>query len=128
MPRAAKLRFEAGYQPVTLGDYRFEEFFRDAIHLEEIDDDSVEMELHRLYNKYFESQGHKIGGYPFFTQTDPREWEETYQEHNILWLQIDTDDSLGIMWGDCGIANFFVRKEDLLNLNFSNVLYNWDCC
>jgi len=42
VPRAAKLRFEAGYQPVTLGDYRFEEFFRDAIHLEEIDDDSVE--------------------------------------------------------------------------------------
>ncbi|PDY46756.1 YwqG family protein [Bacillus pseudomycoides] len=128
VPRAAKLRFEAGYQPVTLGDYRFEEFFRDAIHLEEIDDDSVEMELHRLYNKYFESQGHKIGGYPFFTQTDPREWEETYQEHNILLLQIDTDDSLGIMWEDFGIANFFIRKEDLLNLNFSNVLYNWDCC
>lgn len=128
MPRAAKLRFEAGYQPVTLGDYRFEEFSRDAIHLEEIDDDSVEMEFHRLYNKHFENHGHKIGGYPFFTQTDPREWEETYQEHNILLLQIDTDDSLGIMRGDCGIANFFMRKEDLLNLKFSNVLYNWDCC
>lgn len=56
------------------------------------------MKFHRLYSKHFESRGQKIGGYPFYTQTDPREWEETYQEHNILLLQIDTDDSLEIIW------------------------------
>lgn len=50
-----------------------------------------------------------------------------YQQHNILLLQIDTDNSLNIMWGDSGVANFFIRKEDLLNLDFSNVIYNWDC-
>ena len=33
-------------------------------------------------------------------------------------MQIDTDDSLNIMWGDSGVANFFIRKEDLLNLDF----------
>lgn len=46
-----------------------------------------------------------------FTQTDPREWEEKYQQHDILLLQIDTDDSLNIMWGDSGVANFFIKKK-----------------
>ncbi|KEK23416.1 YwqG family protein [Bacillus gaemokensis] len=128
VPEAAKLSFEAGYQPVTIGDYRFGAFSKDRIDLEEVVDAEDEIELAELYEEQFEGQGHKIGGYPFFTQTDPREWGKIYREHNILLLQIDTDDSLGIMWGDCGVANFFIRKEDLINLDFSNVLYNWDCC
>ena len=32
------------------------------------------------------------------------------------------------MWGDSGVANFFIDKEDLENNNFNNILYNWDCC
>ncbi|WIL50036.1 YwqG family protein [Bacillus bombysepticus] len=59
--------------------------------------------------------------------SDNIDWEEKYQQHDILLLQIDTDDSLNIMWGDSGVANFFIRKEELLNLDFSNVIYNWDC-
>lgn len=45
----------------------------------------------------------------------------------MLLLQIDTDDALNIMWGDAGVANFFIREKDLINLDFSNVVYNWDC-
>ncbi|HDR7795841.1 TPA: DUF1963 domain-containing protein [Bacillus luti] len=128
IPEAAKLTFEVAFQPVTTGDYRFEKTFKDSIDLGKIIDDETEVELGELYEELFEGQGHKIGGYPFFTQTDPREYEEKYQQHDILLLQIDTDDSLNIMWGDSGVANFFIRKEDLINLDFSNVLYNWDCC
>ena len=32
-----------------------------------------------------------------------------------------------IMWGTMGVANFFIRKEDLEKENFEEVLYNWDC-
>ncbi|WIY63420.1 YwqG family protein [Bacillus arachidis] len=128
IPEAAKLSFEQTYQPVTIGDYRFESFFKDTVDLEDIVDKEEEIEFGELYEESFESLGHKIGGYPFFTQSDPREWDESYQKHNILLLQIDTDDSLGIMWGDCGVANFFINKEDLINLDSTNVLYNWDCC
>ncbi len=67
-------------------------------------------------------QGHKIGGYPTFTQSDPRSPDDDYQ---VLLLQIDTDQ--GIMWGDSGVANFFITLEDLNNKDFSKVLYNWDC-
>ena len=33
-----------------------------------------------------------------------------------------------IIWGDCGVANFFINQKDLENCDFSKVLYNWDCC
>ena len=68
--------------------------------------------------------GHWIGGYPFFTQTDPRTWGD-FDNYGILLLQIDSDDD--IMWGDCGVGNFFITREDLKNRDFSKVLYNWDC-
>ncbi|MBC6973380.1 DUF1963 domain-containing protein [Bacillus sp. Xin] len=128
IPQVAKLTFELAYQPITIEDYRFESLFQDTVDIEEIIDNEEGIEFGELYEESFRGQGHQIGGYPFFTQTDPRDWQESYQEHNILLLQIDTDDSLGIMWGDCGVANFFIRKEDLIKLDFTNVLYNWDCC
>jgi uncharacterized protein YwqG len=68
--------------------------------------------------------GHKAGGYAFFTQADPRDYNDTTAEY-ILLLQIDTDDH--IMWGDSGVANFFIHPKDLLQKDFSKVMYNWDC-
>ncbi|MBQ0038480.1 MAG: DUF1963 domain-containing protein [Clostridiales bacterium] len=82
----------------------------------------------------FSPFGHKMLGYPAFTQCDPR-WPEaevpegkkanTIEHYDTLLFQMD---SLGnVMWGDDGVANFFINSEDLKNLNFSDVLYNWDC-
>lgn len=70
--------------------------------------------------------GHKISGYPFFTQYDPRNTEDNY---DVLLLQIDSDRIEGryIDWGDAGVANFFISKENLDRRDFSDVLYNWDC-
>ncbi|MCF2638395.1 DUF1963 domain-containing protein [Fusobacterium varium] len=70
--------------------------------------------------------GHKIGGFPDFTQSDIRE----VGDYEILLLQIDSDrtEKNEIMWGDCGIANFFIREKDLKELNFDKAIYNWDCC
>lgn len=72
--------------------------------------------------------GHKIGGYPAFTQCDPRDEDS---EYDFLLLQLDSDydgDKTMIMWGDSGVGNFFINSEKLKNLDFSDVLYNWDCC
>lgn len=75
--------------------------------------------------KLFEA-GHKIGGFPNFTQSDIRE----VGDYEILLLQIDSEgtEKNEIMWGDCGIANFFIREKDLKELNFDRAIYNWDCC
>ena len=69
--------------------------------------------------------GHKIGGYPGFTQWDPRGEGDS---HDVLLFQLDSDyhDSEDrVLWGDCGIGNFFINREKLKNCD---VIYNWDCC
>ncbi|GHG42458.1 hypothetical protein GCM10017784_41460 [Deinococcus indicus] len=68
--------------------------------------------------------GHKLGGYPNFTQQDPRRPEDPH----VLLFQLDSDDDLDLMWGDVGIANFFIPPDDLARGDFSHVVYHWDCC
>ena len=75
------------------------------------------------------SDGHKLFGYPFFTQDDPRESKE-YSRFDTLLLQLDSEYTAKkkvIMWGDGGIANFFINSEALKRLDFTDILYNWDC-
>jgi uncharacterized protein YwqG len=67
--------------------------------------------------------GHKVGGYAHFTQEDPR----TPNDPMMLLFQLDSDEDSGIQWGDLGVANFFIRHEDLRKLDFSRVVFNWDC-
>jgi uncharacterized protein YwqG len=76
----------------------------------------------------FRADGHKIGGYPYFTQYDPRAYTRYSDCDFNLLFQMDTDWPENIMWGDAGVGNFFIREEDLRNCDFSHVLYNWDCC
>ncbi|KRD74730.1 DUF1963 domain-containing protein [Lysobacter sp. Root983] len=65
--------------------------------------------------------GHKFGGHPDFTQSDPRE----AGDRQVLLLQLDSDEVM--MWGDSGIANFFIDPDDLKRGEFGRVAYHWDC-
>ena len=67
--------------------------------------------------------GHKMGGYAHFAQEDPR----TPDHDEILLLQLDSDDTIGMKWGDMGVAHFFIKKQDLENRDFSKVTFHWDC-
>lgn len=75
--------------------------------------------------------GHKMLGYPGFTQFDPREDDDDLKYYDTLLLQIDSD--MGedgedyVLWGDCGVANLFINQDALRKRDFSNILYNWDC-
>ncbi len=94
-----------------------------------VEEKKVEEYLEQIDEKFykkFENWGHKLLGYPAFTQSDPRDYKVKYGKYDTLLLQIDSEDD--IMWGDCGVANFFINKDDLLNKKFDNILYNWDCC
>ena len=44
-----------------------------------------------------------------------------------LLLQIDSDDPLGMMWGDTGRVYFWVREQDLARKDFSNVWLSLQC-
>ncbi|WP_310604281.1 YwqG family protein [Anaerosporobacter sp.] len=120
---------------MTECDFRFDKEFMkvyrkyiitQAESIYDLDDEIVEEIC-----KEFCTEGHRIGGYPYFTQTDPRGYEGGYGTHTITLFQMGSDMSNHeneIMWGDCGVANFFISPKDLEKLDFSDVLYNWDCC
>ena len=110
-----KMHFEKGEAPVSISDFRIEQ--------ENLEFDEA---LWEAYEEAYPSQGHKIGGYPHFIQNDPRE-DERLQDKLLLLFQLDSDEEYDIMWGDVGVGNFFISKEDLRRKDFSGVLYNWDC-
>ncbi|GGP11884.1 MULTISPECIES: YwqG family protein [Oceanobacillus] len=114
------LSFEIGSEAITVSDYR-----RDKVYADIFDKINKDENLEEEFFQQFSGKGHKLGGYPFFTQEDPRAYGD-YQENDILLLQIDSAGG-NIMWSDSGVGNFFISEEDLKDRNFSNVLYNWDC-
>lgn len=117
-----------------LEDYRLQEIFdnikgkyglwsMDSIF--DLDDDT-----NYLYDLFESNDKHHMLGYPYFTQADIRVYSD-YERYDTLLLQIDSDggsSSFDILWGDCGVGNFFINSEDLKNRDFSRILYNWDCC
>lgn len=117
------LRFEIQHTPVSPKDQAFDECFGMPAFefFDRFGDDKVE--VRRAYARLAQGNGHKLGGYAHFTQEDPRLVQE-FEESKLL-LQIDSDHK-DILWGDEGVANFFIHPEDLKDLEFSEVLYNWD--
>lgn len=67
---------------------------------------------------------HQVGGYAYFTQDDPRPAEQDW----VLLCQIDTDDSVNLMWGDCGVGNISIPRKALRARDFSQAFFTWDCC
>lgn len=116
-------------------DYRFENIFSETVK-ELYGEDMQEQGFYDyLSEEDFDylleacnNEGHWILGYPHFTQNDPREYREDHY-YDTLLLQIDSEmtDEEYVMWGDCGVANFFINGEALQKRDFSKVLYNWDC-
>lgn len=118
------LQFELSADYVGIGDVRYEEgngFKIDSI-CNMYPGMAEDLESEAYID--FSPSGHKIGGYAMFTQEDPRIGESRIKDYIVL-LQIDSDDQ--IMWGDCGVANFFIHPDDLVKKDFSKVAYNWDC-
>lgn len=117
------LEFTLKQEPIPSCDYDFENMvFGKDNNLEE----SKKFELFDKYDEIFHSEGHKIGGYPFFTQFDPR-GDLLDSKDKILLFQMDSDEEANIIWGDSGVGNFFIAKTDLQTLDFSRVSYHWDC-
>ncbi|MGM9532484.1 YwqG family protein [Intestinibacter sp.] len=133
-----KMEFKITEEGMSFEDFRYDDIFVEKYNRKFPDEpinaffdiDEFDSDLYDKISRENDSgEGIKIGGYPFFTQEDPRGYD--YNGHDTLLLQIDTidddDEDIHIMWGDSGVGNFFVNAEDLKNRDFSNVLYNWDC-
>jgi len=114
------LRFETEEEVAGMTDYRFHRHFGTDFFQQF---GEQEWQVMNDFGKAVRPQGHKIGGYAYFTQDDPRRPEDPM----LLLFQLDSDEGMDLMWGDMGVGHFFIREKDLLALDFSRVLYDWDC-
>jgi len=127
-----KLDFEECEMPITESDFRFtralQKYCGDILEVDsilDIPDDIGDIIFEELFGEKT-----RLGGYPCFTQFDPREEIDDNDYELLFQIVSEFDEKEGdylIIWGDAGIANFFIKTEDLLNCEFSRVLYNWDC-
>lgn len=128
------LSFTLEHEGLSVSDYRF-----DSLFVSKWNQKYPKHKINNMFDSAFPNEisdfvydeayisGHQIGGYPCFTQFDPR--EKNYKDYNITLLQIDSDwnDNYEIMWGDAGVANFFATDEQMRTLDFTEAFYTWDC-
>lgn len=140
-------------QPVTIDDFMFDKLFSEKwneLHPDDRINGFRELYWRCLYEGGFESEeaflkeaitlnecarNSQVGGYPYFTQRDPRKECEEIADRDTVLFQLDSAEERKdgvfqdylILWGDAGIANFFINGEALRNRDFSNVAYTWDC-
>lgn len=83
--------------------------------------------IYDLESEQMETRGFysHIGGHPEFTQSDFRT-ADALGDYNRVLLQLWSDDTQVIMWGDSGQGNFMISRNDLLKRDFTNVSYQWD--
>jgi uncharacterized protein YwqG len=112
--RGRRLTFRNDTCVVAPSDYQWEPFLaRNGI---------VAKVLPQAVYARYAAEGHRLGGYCDFTQSDPRQLADP----QLSLLQLDSDEH--IFWGDTGIGHWFIREADLRALEFSRVEYYWDCC
>ena len=112
--------FLPNVEPVSATDYRLEYYFKTPLSQYGIISDD-ERTLEDIYYEKYLGANHKIGGYPYFIESDSRRNSEFLQSYDTLLLQIVTNDNHGINYGDTGIIKFFINHKQLMNLDFSNV-------
>lgn len=131
------LKFEKGMSTITSNDFQFEGIalmtIKELFPNEDIKDlyDDLERDIFDTLFKAFNGVDHAIGAYPTFTQWDPRNPDKP-DAYGISLLQIESNFSndsndAEIMWGDSGVANFFINNDKLKNLDFEDILFYWDC-
>ena len=122
------LRFQSGVEPVSVWDYRFprifgkpsEKFFQQF---------GAKEEIAAINYIAFSNKVHlaKVGGYSSPVQEDPRmihpaeDWVVLLELHNG-----SEEGGFNMLWGDGGMAAFYIRPDDLKRLDFSKVVYYWD--
>jgi uncharacterized protein YwqG len=115
--------------------------------------DAESNELMRLTNEVFGTKPkHQVAGFPTPVQGDDMELEAQLASHGLycgneagykdpraaalrpgaadwrLLLQFDSDDDLGVMWGDCGTLYFWVPEASAREGKFEDTWLVLQCC
>lgn len=125
----AQLSFTRATEPVLVTDYRFARVFGTDVFSFFGRFGARDHEVANAYERYsYRYAVAKIGGYGLFAQRDPRLARP--DEDWLVLLGIESADAaehgVEILWGDAGVANFLIRRDDLARRDFSRVAYYWD--
>ncbi|MBO0357940.1 DUF1963 domain-containing protein [Hymenobacter sp. BT186] len=118
-----QLTFEHASEYASTEDHRFKLKFGGLDGYEYAE--SLPDDKRKIFEQFSDSAGHKLGGYAFFTQGDPRQYQAE-SNRDIQLLQIDIDQQ--IMFGDSGVAHFFIDEQALKEGRFEEAYFYWDCC
>jgi uncharacterized protein YwqG len=119
--RPGKLQFVFAQAPPNMTNIYFDRFFGNS---EWVKDPT----LYRIYNHWIYAicHHHTLGGYGYFPQRDPRFHttdDPGFSEFELL-LQIHSDqENFELSWGDGQEICFFIRPQDLKNLDFSRIRF-----
>ena len=138
-------------QPIV----RFEHCPSQGIHFEALslseEDKKTYEEFDYLVPETNDRSGHKVMGWPDIIQTPMEEEcalvtsgkycgdakgysspesERILSQPNewILLLQIDSDDAVGMEWGDSGVLYLWIKRSDLRNRHFEDTWLILQCC
>ncbi|MBT1176546.1 DUF1963 domain-containing protein [Bifidobacterium callimiconis] len=126
-----KLHGEATSQPMGVTDYHYEDLLESC--LEQLDDDDRELldgkyaDVESLLFDRISGDGHRIGGYPLFTQDDPRTYMDEEEAADLVMVAQINSIEFKMMLGDNGIGHIFIPAEALHDLDFDQAFYQWDC-
>ncbi|KAL7718367.1 DUF1963 domain-containing protein [Entamoeba marina] len=108
---------------MSMNDLRMDDLVVKYASKYDIDEDELRDQLWECDS--FHAHDSKVGGYGNFSQEDPRGcYEGKYKDYLVTLFT--SESGTGTMWWDEGVANFFIKKEDLLKKKFNDVLYTWD--
>ncbi|SHN36073.1 YwqG family protein [Chitinophaga sp. CF418] len=125
------ISFQKDVEYMTYSDFRFDQLlpYADTSKDERFWKDYSAITDYRFSRQEKEVMGYgygrnKIGGYHFSQNgQDPRgtlpEWKDS-----LLLVQFQDYERLS--WGDLGSAQFFIKRKDLEELNFQDLLFHWD--
>ena len=115
-----KLSFQKTSQMLCSKNFNYDKYYEKYL-----DHDSKEEEFLEIFAFFEKSKMpiiHQMGGYASCIQEMP---DYLQDDDLIVLLKIGYDDK--ISFGDSGECLFFIHKEKLKNLDFSDVYYYWDC-
>lgn len=132
---STKIKLVKDVSYMSVDDYRFMDNFipvinkvynTDIKNYKELSDFSGDFDYNSQLMDELDNPQITVGGYPNFTQSDPR---FTHKELTETLLKIDSiGEYSNFNIGDSGILFSFISKEDLENKNFDNAVVDWDCC
>jgi uncharacterized protein YwqG len=130
------ISFHKETEYITPSDFRFNQVLPNDVISDRIWKDYLSITDHR-FRSQDKDPGYgrnKIGGYHYSQNNqdpraspprwyDPRASDPEWQDSLLL---VQFQDYERLSWGDGGSAQFFIKRKDLEELNFQDLLFHWD--